>query len=71
MNTNLGTVPFSELAMHTKTAGKRIERYELMGELSASVWVFDDTVPVTGLRCEVLSWNIRNTLETASCDQMS
>ena len=57
-----GKVPHSELAMHTKIAGKEIEKYEIINDRLARVWVVGDSRPVDGLHSEVLSWEIRENI---------
>lgn len=56
---DLGVVPHSELAMHTKIAGKPIKKYEIVSPNSAKVWIQDDHAPVSGLPSEILSFEIR------------
>lgn len=56
------TVPFSELAMHCKIAGKRILAFQINeGARSALVWTSPDKFksPVCGLLSEVLPIELR------------
>lgn len=56
---SLGTVPHSELAMHTKIAGKKIAKYNIKNPHIAEVYVEGDHRPVSGTHGEVLSPEIK------------
>lgn len=60
---DLGIVPYSELAMSAGVAGKTIVKYDVVNERVAIVWVKGDDTPVRGLHSEVLSWEIRDKLK--------
>lgn len=56
-------VPYSELAMHCKIAGKVILKWEILpGKECADVWTDEDPMPTRGLVSEVLPFELRETL---------
>ena len=61
-----GTVPYSELAMHTRIAGLAVQRYALFTDSTnperGIIWaqVFTDQGMTDGLPSEVLPWPVRH-----------
>ena len=61
-----GTVPYSELAMHTRIAGLAVQRYALFTDSAnperGIIWaqVFTDQGMTDGLPSEVLPWPVRH-----------
>jgi len=51
-------VPYSELAMHYKIAGLRIDKYKIDGS-SVQVWICGDELPYQGLVSELLPFELR------------
>lgn len=64
--TDLGKVPHSELAMHSRVAGKRITSYNIVSPHMAEITVEGDHVPLRGTHGEVLSHEIKEMLSKKS-----
>lgn len=65
----LGVVPHSELAMHTKIAGKKIKSFKIKSPHMAEVMVDGSDAPVSGTHGEVLSHEIKSKLDKSELEK--